>query len=96
MENLQDPTTPRRVLINVKSPKSDNEIVEAFLRFENRPEDEFKKNVHYIHLDPERKGKESWSYIVLDMNAQEAPDCDVHQIHHDIYKVQSKEPGDEM
>ena len=82
---------PNRVLLLVKSPKSDEAIVKAFLRQSQRPEEEYEENIHYIHLDPDRKGLQSWSYIVLDMNFGTAPESDVNNVPHEIYKVRSVE-----
>jgi hypothetical protein len=52
-----------------------------------RPKEEYEKNVHYIHLDPDRKGLESWSHIVLDINFRTALDSDLNSVPHEIYKV---------
>lgn len=87
---------PKRVLLIVKSPKSDQEIVKAFLQHLQRPEEEYEKNTHYIHLDPDRKGRESWSHIVLDMNFATAPDCGLNSMPHEIYKVRSVELEEDL
>ena len=87
---------PKRVLLIVKSPKSDEEVVKAFLRYSQLPEEQYEKNIHYIHLDPDRKGLESWSHIVLDMNFATAPDRDLTSVPHEIYKVRSVEPEEDL
>ncbi|EXJ78280.1 hypothetical protein A1O3_09441 [Capronia epimyces CBS 606.96] len=88
--------TLRRVFINVKTPKSDEEIVRAFLRHAKRPDDEYEKNVHLIHQDPERRGSEAWSFLILDMNVHDVQGCDLHDIHYEIYKARSNELQDEL
>ena len=91
-----DATAPQRILLNVKSPKSDEEVVKAFLRFAQRSEDEYENNQHYIHLDPNRRGNESWSHIVLDMNARKVSTSNLDDILLEIYKAKSEDPRDEM
>ena len=86
---------PKRVLLLVKTLSSDEDTVKAFLRHSQRPEKEYKENVHYIHLDPDRKGLESWSHIVLDMEFGTAPDSDLNSVPHEIYRVRSVEPEED-
>ena len=97
--NMADPnaaTPPRRVLTIVKSSKSDEEILKAFLRFGKRSDNEYENNQQYIHLDPDRRGQESWSYLVLDMDVQEVPNCNIDDINLEIYKAKSEKPEDEL
>ena len=96
MNHLSSLSAPKRVLLNVKSLKSDEEVVKAFLRYSQRPEDDYERNVHYIHLDPDRNGQESWSHIVLDMNAGGTPDCDLKSVPHEIYKARSANPDGDL
>ena len=99
LTNMQSPVatyTPKRVVIIVKSVKSDEEIVKAFLRYSERSEEEYEGNQHYIHLDPDRKGQDSWSHIILDINAPKAPNCDLQSVPHEIYKVRSVRPDEDL
>ncbi|OQU97141.1 hypothetical protein CLAIMM_03125 [Cladophialophora immunda] len=89
-------TAPLRILIIVKSPQSDEEIIKAFLRYARRSDSEYEKNQHYIHLDPDRRGSESWSHLVLDMDVRETPSCNSDDLHLEIYKVKSENPEDEL
>jgi hypothetical protein len=59
MSHAADSLNPKRVVLNVKSLKSDEGIVKAFLRYSKHSEGEYDRNIHYIHLDPGRNGKES-------------------------------------
>lgn len=79
--------SPTRVIILSKSSKSNEEIIKAFLRHSSRPEDEYERNLHFFHLDPDRtSGK--WSHIVIDIDSTEE-ELDLNSLHHEIYKTSS-------
>jgi hypothetical protein len=50
MSHAADSLNPKRVVLNVKSLKSDEGIVKAFLRYSKHSEGEYDRNIHYIHL----------------------------------------------
>lgn len=96
MSNAVADPTPKRVIIVVKSTRSDEEIVKAILRHLDRAEDEYERNEHFIHLDPDLKGQESWSHVILDMHASMIPNSDLRTLPHEIYKARIVGPEEDL
>lgn len=76
-----------RVIILSKSLKSNEEIIKAFLQQSGRSEDEYERNIHFFHLDPDRTS-EKWSYIIIDIESNKT-ESDLNNLPHQIYKMSS-------
>jgi hypothetical protein len=53
-------------------------------------------NHHFIPLDPNRSGIDKWSYVVLNMNANEFPHCSVGEAPLEIYRATISDGKDEL
>ena len=89
---MNNPAGAKRVLLNVKSTKSDEEIINAFFRLDH-PEDDQDRNAHSIHYDPNRHHNPDScpkGHIIIDFFGRRYPDLVLQTLPHEIYEVSSK------